>query len=327
MNVFLTGATGYIGTRLALFLADKGFRVHALYRSEEKAKSLKTNSNIVLFKGDILDVKSLELAMQGCRQVFHVAACAKAWEKDPSTFYRLNVEGTLNLLNVAQKLKVEKIVFTSTAGIFGPSEDGSFTDETSVSTGFFTDYEKSKRTAEDIIRRRAGEGQHIVIVNPTRVYGPGLLSESNGVTRMVKLCLEGKWHFIPGNGKSIGNYVFVDDVVRGHILAMENGRIGENYILGGENINYLHFFDRIRDISGDRFSLFNVGLKFMKLISNCMKFMAEKFSVPPAITPELVEKFTCNWNVSSNKAITELGYSITPLDEGLRRTITWLKGQ
>ncbi|MDP4226830.1 MAG: NAD-dependent epimerase/dehydratase family protein, partial [Bacteroidota bacterium] len=173
----------------------------------------------------------------------------------------------------------------------------------------------------------AGEGQHIVIVNPTRVYGPGLLSESNGVTRMVKLYLEGKWHFIPGNGISIGNYVFVDDVVQGHILAMENGRIGENYILGGENINYLDFFDRIRDISGDRFSLFNVGLKFMMLVSNCMKFMAEKFSISPAITPELVKKFTCNWNVSSNKAITELGYSITPLDEGLRRTINWLKSQ
>lgn len=327
MNVFLTGATGYIGTRLALSLADMGYRVHALYRSEEKAKSLKNHSNIVLFKGDILDAKSLELAMLGCRQVFHVAACAKAWEKDPSTFYRLNVEGTLNVLNVAQKLNIEKIVFTSTAGIFGPSEDGSFTDETSGISGFFTDYEKSKKTAEDIIRQRAGEGQHIVIVNPTRVYGPGLLSESNGVTRMVKLYLEGKWHFIPGNGKSIGNYVFVDDVVQGHILAMENGRIGENYILGGENINYLDFFDRIRDISGDRFFLFNVGLKFMMLVSSCMKFMAEKFSIPPAITPELVKKFTCNWNVSSDKAMTELGYSIIPLDEGLRRTINWLKSQ
>jgi nucleoside-diphosphate-sugar epimerase len=118
MNIFISGATGYIGSKLAIRLAEAGHNVHAIYRSFPKTKVI-THKNIKLFKGDILDAKSIVDAMKGCDQVYHVAAFAKVWEKDPSNIYRMNIEGAMNVVKAAIDERVKKIVVTSTAGVFG----------------------------------------------------------------------------------------------------------------------------------------------------------------------------------------------------------------
>ena len=325
MKVFITGATGFIGIHLAKTLAASGHTVHALYRSEKKLAPLADITNIILFKGDITEPESLEKAMNGCEQVYHVAAFADVWAKDPSIIYKLNVEATKNIFKIAQKLEIQKIVFTSTAGVYGPSLKGEVTEMTSRSLDFFVEYERTKFIAEEKAREYVNKGLDIVIVNPTRVYGPGLLSKSNSVTLMIKQFSEGKWRIIPGNGKSIGNYVFVEDVVKGHLLAMEKGKSGENYILGGSNASYIEFFDILRDLTGRKHKLFKLPLFIMLCSAHTMMLITKIFGKPPLITPALVRKFNYQWDVSSKKAETELGYTITTLKEGMQSVLEWVK--
>ena len=326
MKIFITGATGYIGTNLALHLANSGHTVRALYRSKSKAISLKHN-NIKLFEGNISDTKSLERAMQSCDGVFHVAAFAQVWAKDPKIFFDINVDGASNVLNIAAQSGVKKIVVTSTAGVFGPSINEAVTEESKRTIDFFTEYERSKSVAEEKILDLVSKGQNIVIVNPTRVYGPGLLSVSNAVTRMIKLYIEGKFHIIPGNGKSIGNYVFIDDVVDGHILAMNKGKPGEKYILGGTNASYKEFFDTLINVSQKKYFLFKLPLSFMTATSNLMMLMSKLFGKPPLITPSWVKRLMYDWEISSKKAENALGYKITPLAEGMKKTINWIEAK
>lgn len=324
MKIFISGATGYIGSRLAIRLANEGHIIHALYRSESKTLILK-HPNIILFKGDILDAESLSTAMNGCEQAYHTAAFAKVWDKNPSNIYRLNIEGAVNVIRLGIVQGVKKFVCTSTAGVFGPSGKNLFVDENSKKpSSYFIDYESSKALLEVILKAYSLSGVDIVIVNPTRVYGPGILSESNGVTRMIKKYTEGKWRLIPGDGKSPGNYVHVEDVVSGHILAMEKGLSGENYLLGGSNVSYNNLFESLATLSGKNFRLIHIPLWIMILISHIMLFLSKITGKDPLITPPLVKKFIHHWNVKSDKAINTLGYNPMSFEEGLKDTLNWI---
>ena len=324
MRALVTGSTGFIGAGLVKQLAESGIHVNALYRSENKAKSLKVR-NVTLCKGDILDIESLRTAVKHCDHVYHVAAFTEVWAKDKDIIRRLNVEGTRNVLDVALENGIRDIVFTSTAGVLGPSISGIINENTDRSIDYFLEYERTKAEAEELVSQYVKKGLNIKIVNPTRVYGPGFLGKSNSVTIMIKSYCEGKWHIIPGNGKSIGNYVYVDDVINGHILAMELGKSGERYLLGGENIDYLGFFNTLKKISGMNTWLIKVPLFAMLLISGFAMFLNKLFGISPFITPALVKKFNYNWEVSSRKAQKELDYNITSFSDGMKKTLEWIK--
>jgi nucleoside-diphosphate-sugar epimerase len=323
LKIFITGSTGFIGGNLARKLADSGCRVHALCRSSQKANLIK-HKNIKIFKGNILDKMSLELAMEGCSQMYHLGACTKVLVQKQDLYYKVNVLGTINVLEAALKLGIEKIVVTSTAGVLCPSTRGA-KDETSNSpTDFFTEYDHSKYLMEKKIEEYVKKGLHIVLVNPTRVYGPGLLSQANSATQLIKMYLQGKWRIIPEDGSRICNYVFIDDVVNGHILAMEKGKAGERYILGGNNISYSNFFQTLANISNKKYIMFKFSKPLLMGISRVIVLFAKISGSPPLITPQYVRKYLQDWKVSSEKAEKELGYAITPLEKGLERTIAWL---
>jgi nucleoside-diphosphate-sugar epimerase len=323
MNIFISGATGFIGKKLALRLAGEGHLVHALFRNPEKAKDL-DHPNIKLFKGDINDEESLKNAIKSCEQVYHVAAFTEVWAKNKETIYDLNVKATETILKIARAEGVKKLVFTSTAGVLGPSVNGIVDENTYRTLDYFIEYEQTKAIAEERVKEYAKSGPECVIVNPTRVYGPGVLSKSNSVTVMIKSFAEGKWRIIPGNGRSIGNYVFVDDVVDGHILAMEKGISGQRYILGGDNISYLDFFQILRELTGKKHRLFKLPLFIMLSAAKLMMFFTWIFSTKPMITPALVRKFNYNWNVSSAKAERELGYGPVSFKKGAEKTLEWI---
>jgi nucleoside-diphosphate-sugar epimerase len=324
MKIFISGATGFIGSNLAMKLANRGHIIHALYRNIEKIKEIQ-NSNIKFFKGDITDYDSLKKAIDGCEQIFHVAAFTEVWAKEKKTIYNLNVKATENILDLALKLGIKKMVVTSTAGVLGPSIQGIVNEETKKSVDYFLEYEKTKAIAEEKVKEYVAKGLDCVIVNPTRVYGPGLLSKSNSVTIMIKSFSEGKWRIIPGNGKSIGNYVFIDDIVDGQILAMEKGKSGERYILGGSNISYIEFFKILKEQTGQKHLMIKLPLILMLTVANAMMLITKVFGVKPLITTALVKKFNYNWNVSSEKAIIELGYKPVTFAEGAKKTLEWLK--
>jgi farnesol dehydrogenase len=164
----------------------------------------------------------------------------------------------------------------------------------------------------------------IVVVNPTRVYGPGLLSESNGVTRMIIDYLKHNWRYIPGSGRQSGNYVFVEDVVTGHLLAMEKGVPGERYVLGGENLTYLQLWQLVRSISHTEKKLLHIPLWLMLAVSRVMLALAKLSGKPPLIVPGLVRKFNHHWIVSSEKAASVLGYAPVPAEKGIEMTVRWI---
>jgi nucleoside-diphosphate-sugar epimerase len=323
MRVFVSGATGFIGSRLVEKLAGDGVTVHALYRSESKSGLIK-KPGVVLFKGDILDKQSVLAAMKGCDQAYHVAAFAGVWARDPSLIFRLNVEGSMNVVSAAEEHGVGRIVITSTAGVLGPAVEEAVHESSPAPSSFFTAYEESKFMLEQALAQRSEKIPEVVIVNPTRVYGPGLLSESNGVTRMIGRYVAGNWRLIPGNGNSSGNYVFVEDVVEGHLLAMSKGAAGERYVLGGENITYNQLFSLVRQISGKKFRLVHIPLWLMLTVAGLMKLITRITGIPPMIVPGLVKKFNHNWIVSSDKAIRELQYHPLDARAGIEKTLDWL---
>ncbi len=324
MHIFITGATGYIGNDLAKRLATEGNIVHALCRSANT--EVLQHPNIKIYNGDISDVESIQKAMQGCEQVFHLAAYARVWAKDMSTYFKLNVEGTKNVLDVAKQSGVQKIVFTSTGGTLGPSGNKPVTENDERIGEPFTEYEASKTQAQALCMDYCNKyGMHIVIVNPPRVYGPGIITESNAVTRLIKLYMAGKWKIIPGDGKRTGSYVYIDDVINGHILAMQKGRSGERYNLGGFNASYIEFFDLLAKLTGKRISLIKLPVWVMMSAGNMIQLYTRLTGRPPLLTPPWIRKYYYDWNVSSEKAQRELGYSFTSLEDGLRKTIDWLK--
>ncbi|MBN8680790.1 MAG: NAD-dependent epimerase/dehydratase family protein [Chitinophagales bacterium] len=322
-KILITGASGYIGGVLAERLQAAGNQVLALVRNLPAANQ---PNGIQWIKGDLHTIQVLNEAMRGVEEVYHVAAYARPWAKDRSTFYQINVEGAENVFQAAAKNNVRRVVFTSTAGVFGPCQNFQPVAEDSTPWArVYTEYDRSKIAAENLVRKRAAEGQDIVIVNPSRVYGPGDPSTINAVNKMIQLYLKGRFRFLPGDGSGLGNYVYIDDVVNGHILAMEKGRSGENYILGGINTSYKAFFDAVAKAGGKQFFTMSMPIAVMQFSARIMQLRADWFGIPPAITPEWIDRFEVHWMLSHQKAIEELGYQTTSLDTGLERTARWLQ--
>ena len=319
MKIFLTGATGYVGSYVTELLLNEGNTVHALCRNPENLSII--HPNLVAFKGDINDEDSIEKAMEGCEQVYHLAAFAKPWAKDPTTYYKMNVEAVKTILDVALRQKINKIVFTSTAGVLGPSYSKPVSESDKRIGKEFNEYEESKTQAEEICRKYVLEKRlNIVIVNPPRIYGPGADNESNSITKILKMFDEGKWKTIPGNGKSIGNYVHVEDVAKGHLLAMKHGKAGERYILGGENLTYSDFFETMKRVTGQNHELFHIPVWVMMLAGNLMLIREKLTGKPPLITPKWIKKYSYNWDLDTSKAQKELGYTFRKFEEGLMQT-------
>ena len=324
MRYFITGATGFIGANLAHRLAVSGHQVKTLVRTRKKA-SLLQHENIEVVYGTLEDKQILKEAMQQVDGVFHLAAYAKPWAPNPSLYNRINLVGTINVLEAARDMQVRKVVFTSTAGTLGPSNNRPVTEHMPRWHDFFNEYESTKFMAEKTIKDYALKGMNVCIVHPSRVYGPGELSKSNSVTIMVKNFLKGTWRIIPGNGQKMGNYVFIDDVIDGHIGAMEMGRAGEQYILGGENASYSHFFSTIRKLSGKNYRLIKIPVAALIAFSWTQMALARLVNRPPLLPPKWVKKYMYNWELDSHKAQKELNYKITPLNDGLLHTIHWLE--
>ncbi len=312
-KIFVTGATGFIGTRLVQALVERGLRVRALSRRDRVEpppgfdRSLPgplDHERVELVRGDILDRDSLLRGMEGCSRVFHLAAYAKNWAPDPRTFYRMNVEGTRHVFGAARQLGVNRVVWTSSIVTFGPTPRGVVGDEAMprITPAYLTEYEETKAIAEQEALRQAAGGFPVVIVNPTRVYGPGHLTEGNALARLIDDYDRGRVPVLLNRGINVGNYVFVDDVVQGHVLAMERGRVGQRYILGGENVTLKEFFRAIDRISGK--THFQIPMLHVTplVFAWLQKKRAEWFGVYPSITPGWVRSFVVDAAYRSDKA-------------------------
>lgn len=324
MKILITGATGYLGNKLANKLATIGYSVHALVRCSAAERFLQ-HPNITLFKGDILNKECLLKSMSGCTQVYHTAAKVGAWAKDPAEFYKVNVDGTRSVLDAALESGVEKTVFTSTAGVLGPTIDKPLEENDPRSIGFVIDYDRSKKYAEDLIASYVKKGMNVVTVSPSKIFGPGNVSHSLTANAVIDTFLRRRITFIPSPGTYKVCFAFADDVIDGHILAMENGLSGEKYILGGENISYFDFFHRIRSLAQVNASIIKLSRGTIRTWAGLQEMSFRIFGSPVRFTVKSVDHVFSNYTFSSKKAGKELGYRITPLDEALLKTIRFLK--
>jgi nucleoside-diphosphate-sugar epimerase len=325
MKVFITGGTGFVGSRLADKLLSLGHEVVILIRDPAKAL-YRDNEKVTYAVGDLFDEKILEQGTKGCDWVFHMAAYTKPWSEDPELPRQINVEGTVNVIDAAIRSSVKRVIITSTAGTMGYSTHGQIVDENTGSRqNLKTLYERSKAEAEMAALKYRDIKTEIIITNPSRIYGPGKLSKSNSLTKIIKWYVSGLWRILPDNGNSIGNYVYIDDVVNGHILAALHGKNGERYILGGENLSFRDFFNKIGEVSGKTRKMLSISFRAAGLLLRPALLFSKLTGTAPVITQDWIDKYRNDAILSSDKATTELGYSITPFKEGISETIKWLR--
>ncbi|HQW94066.1 MAG TPA: NAD-dependent epimerase/dehydratase family protein [Ferruginibacter sp.] len=324
MKIFITGATGYIGHQLALKLANQGNVVHIIVR-DQSSPNIPVHNNIIVFPGDITYLSSIKKAMAGCEQVYHTAAIVKLFSKDPSLFYKVNVDGTRNLLGAAVDAGVKKFVYTSTCGVLGASVKMPKSEKDPRTESFDNEYEFTKFLAENLVKDYVHKGLFTVIVSPSKVYGPGIETHPVSVNWAINNFIKGKLTIIPKPSNILSNYCFIDDIVNGHILAMQHGLGGDKYILGGENLSYEDFFHQLRLLSGSKARIIPAPRFIVHIwaLAQWCKYLITKEE--PFVTIKGIHHIFINKIYSNEKAKQKLGYRPTPLQEALKQTIQFLK--
>jgi dihydroflavonol-4-reductase len=323
MPIFLTGATGFLGSHVARVLAEQGANLRLLVRTTSNLKNLeglKAETAI----GDLRDPASLEKAISGCDTVFHVAADYRLWLREPNEMYRSNVEGTRAILEAARKNGVKNVVYTSSVATIGFNRNGRPADEDSpVSLAeMIGHYKRSKFMAEQIALEAGRSGLRVVTVNPTTPIGEQDVKPTP-TGRIVVDFLKGKF---PAYVETGLNLVDVHECARGHIAALEKGKSGERYILGGENLTLKQILDKLSKISG----LPSPKVKlpyFVAYIAGAVDqtVTGSLLGREPRATIETVRMGKKKMWASSDKAERELGWKIIAADDALRRAVQWFR--
>jgi dihydroflavonol-4-reductase len=323
MLSFLTGATGFLGSHVARVLSEEGAQLRLLVRPTSNLKNLE-GLNAETAVGDLRDAASLEKAIAGCDTVFHVAADYRLWVADPNQMYRSNVEGTRAILNAARKNGVQRVVYTSSVATMGFTSNGHPADEESpVSLGeMIGPYKRSKFMAEQLALEAGRNGMHVVTVNPTTPIGEQDVKPTP-TGRIVVDFLKRKF---PAYVETGLNLVDVRECARGHIAALEKGRPGERYILGGENLTLKQILDTLGKITG----LPSPKIKLPYLFAFAAGVVDEAITGrilkrEPRATVDTVRMGKKKMFASSDKAERELGWKIVPVEDALRRAVDWFR--
>ncbi len=322
MKVLLTGGTGFLGKNVARALAARGHEVRLLAREGSNLSGL---APAEVVRGDVCDAAALSRAALGCQAVLHMAALVKMWVPDRGDFERVNVDGLRAALAAAQAAGA-RLVYTSSFMAIGPTGKEP-ADESRLHPGhsFRNDYERTKAQADVVARAAAAAGRDVVLLYPGVVYGPGDRTAGNIVVNMIADHLRGALPGVIGPGDRLWSYAYVEDVAAGHVDALERGRAGERYLLAGENVGMNDFFRLLSEVGGVAAPRRHIPYAAASSLGWLLHAWAELTGLPPLLTHEVVGVFREHWAYTSAKAERELGYHVTPLREGLRRTLEWLR--
>ncbi len=318
-NILVTGGTGFIGSNLSLKLLTEGYNVKILRRGDSKLLAL-NGIDVEHSIGDVRDKKSVKSAMRGCDTVFHTAATVSFWRKKRDLIYEVNVLGTRNVAEAALEAGIERLVYTSSVAAFGYRTDGKPTDETTEFNWgpLNIPYKNSKYEAEREILNAVAKGLPAVIVNPTVVLGARDLNLHGG-----QLIRDVKRGLAPLYLDSWINVVYVGDVVFGHIQAAKRGRVGERYILSGENLKTKEAFERTANIVGGLRPRIRVPFAFAKVAAWGCDVVAAVTNLKPLLTPELISAAQYENSYTAEKAVRELDYRVTPFEVAVREAYEW----
>jgi dihydroflavonol-4-reductase len=323
MKVFVSGATGFVGSHVARQLAEEGAQMRLLTRATSNVANLEGIAADVVV-GDLLQPESLRSAIRGCDALMHVAADYRLWVRDPKAMYAANVDGTRALLRMAREEGVRRCVYTSSVATMGFKSDGTIVDEnTPVSLAeMIGHYKRSKFLAEQMAIEAARAGQQVIILNPTAPIGPQDVKPTP-TGRIVVDFLNRKFPAYVDTGL---NLVDVSEVARTHCVALGAGRPGERYILGGENLTLKQILDKMSAITG----LPSPTMKVPHGVAITFAFFDEMITGrmlgrEPRATVEAVRMGKKKMFASSAKAQRELGFRVVPVYEALRSAIEWFR--
>jgi farnesol dehydrogenase len=309
MNVLVTGGTGYLGRAVVNALNARGHHV-VLYARTATASGLPGRP----IDGDIRDANAVHAAAAGCHAIVHMAALVSVWRRRPRDFDEVNVNGLRNVLAAAKTAGVRKVLYTSSflalppAGRREPLQAN--------------DYQRTKVIAEQIAIRAEDAGMPLIRLYPGVLYGPGDLTEGNLVGRMVRDHLRRRLPGLVGASR-VWSYAFVEDIAGGYVEALERGRVGSQYQLGGENVPQIRVFEIVRELTG-RSLPWTIPYVIAEAIGAIEELRAGLTGATPLLTRRTVDIFREQWPLDSTAAIGDLDYRITPLSEGMARTIASL---
>jgi nucleoside-diphosphate-sugar epimerase len=320
MKYFVTGATGFIGGRVARQLLAAGHEVITLARTPSAAQDLVTQG-VKVHAGDITDKESLRTPMTGVDGVFHIAAWYKVGVRDTSQAEMINVGGTRNVLEMMKELGIPKGVYTSTLTVFSDTR-GQMVDESYTYTGpsFLSEYDRTKWKAHyEVARPLMQAGLPLVIVQPGLVYGPG---DTSVVHQGWMNYLRGKLPISPSGTTYCWGHV--DDIAHGHLLAMEQGKVGESYIIAGPKYSVVEAFTLAEQISGVRAPRLHPAPWMMKALASMIGLIGAVFPLPePYSTESIRSSAGVSYLGSNEKARRELGYAPRTLEQGLPETLEY----
>lgn len=322
MKVFVTGATGFIGANLVRELLREGYAVKVLVRPGSNRRNLE-GLDVELCEGDLCHRESLEKGLAGCHTLYHAAADYRLWTRNPATMYEVNVGGTRAILDVAHRLGLARVVYTSSVGTLGNPGDGTPGNEaTPVSLADMVGhYKRSKflaeREAESFIKR----GVPLVIVNPSTPVGPCDVKP----TPTGKIIVDFLNRKMPAYLDTGLNIIDVEDCARGHILAARHGRVGEKYILGNENLTLQRIFAMLEGIAGmpaPRVRLPYPPILMAAYVNEAISRLTGREPLIPLAGVQMARKFMF---FDSGKAVKELGLPQRPATEALARAVAWFR--
>jgi farnesol dehydrogenase len=307
--VLLTGGTGYLGRAIARALVARGHTLVVFARSASQQAPAGS-----AFDGDVRDGAALERAAAGCDAIVHSAALVSIWRRRRQDFDDVNVGGLQNVMAVSRALGIRRLVYTSSFLALPPRDRRAALEA--------NDYQRTKVAADRLADVAVREGSPLVRVYPGVVYGPGSLTEGNLLGRLIADHLK---HRLPGlvGPENPWSFAYVDDVAEGHCAALERGAAGGRYALGGENAPQRRAFDLVDRFTGRRPPP-RIPFPIASALGAVEELRVTLFGGRPLVTRGAVEIFRHDWSLDSSEAARDLGYRMTPLTEGIRRTVASL---
>ncbi|MCX5794531.1 MAG: NAD-dependent epimerase/dehydratase family protein [Elusimicrobia bacterium] len=322
-KAFLTGGTGFVGANLARLLLEQGFAVKVLARQGSDRRNL-DGLPVEFVSGGLLDKDALAAGCAGARYVFHVAADYRIWVPDPAEMRRVNVDGSVNVVRAAAEAGAERIVYCSSVAAIMPPDGRTAVDERSRYPGVDAvpgDYKKSKYLAELAVLELAAKGAPVVAVNPAAPIGPW----DRKPTPTGKILVDFLNGRMPSYIDTGLNVVHVRDVALGHLLAARKGRVGERYILGGENLTFKGILDILSEVSGRRAPRFRTPYAVAYGFAAVDTAFSRLTGSEPRAPLDAVRMAKHYMWYDSGKAVRELGYAPVPARQALADAVAWFK--
>lgn len=322
MTTLVTGATGFVGSAVARTLAARGHTLRLLARANSDRRNL-AGLDAEIVTGDLTDPSSLARAAAGCRYVFHVAADYRLWVPRDADMLRANVDGSVAMVRAAADAGAERIVYCSSVAALGQIGDGTPADENlpAVEGDFIGIYKRSKFLAEQAVLKLARAGAPVVIVNPSTPVGPRDIKP----TPTGKMVLDTAAGRMPAYIDTGLNIVHVDDVAEGHVLALEKGRVGARYILGGQDMLLKDLLALVADVAQRKAPSIRLPEPLLWPVALAMEGFAAATHIPPLVTRAHLKMARKKMFFTSAKAVAELGYTARPARQAVEDAVAWFR--